>query len=66
MSISREDPGGPASLAPAIRLGIVFDLDGTLIDSRLDIAYAANHALTASGRSPLSVDEISSCVTAWM
>jgi 2-phosphoglycolate phosphatase len=62
MSISREDPGGPASLAPAIRLGIVFDLDGTLIDSRLDIAHAANHALAANGFTELSVDEIASYV----
>lgn len=36
--------------APA---AIVFDLDGTLIDSRGDIVAAANHALTKSGRSPL-------------
>src|SRR5450432_4015095 len=62
MSASEGDPGGPATLGPKILLGVVFDLDGTLIDSRLDIAYAANHALTASGRSPLSVDEISSYV----
>jgi 2-phosphoglycolate phosphatase len=62
MSASEGDPGGPATLGPKILVGIVFDLDGTLIDSRLDIAYAANHALTASGRSALSVDEISSYV----
>jgi len=62
MSASEADPGGPATLGQAIRLGIVFDLDGTLIDSRLDIATAANHALTTSGRAALSVDEISSYV----
>ncbi len=32
---------------------IVFDLDGTLIDSRGDIVAAVNHALMSSGRSPL-------------
>jgi phosphoglycolate phosphatase len=32
---------------------IVFDLDGTLIDSRGDIVAAVNHALTRSGREPL-------------
>ncbi len=59
---SPADPGGRATLGPRIQLGIVFDLDGTLIDSRLDIAYAANHALTESGRSARSVDEISGYV----
>lgn len=43
-------------------LGIVFDLDGTLIDSRLDIANSANHALAAHGFATLSVAEISSYV----
>lgn len=32
---------------------IVFDLDGTLIDSRGDIVAAVNHALMSTGRSPL-------------
>jgi 2-phosphoglycolate phosphatase len=56
------DPGGPARLGLPLRLGIVFDLDGTLIDSRLDIAGAANHALSVCGLSQLSVDELSSFV----
>ncbi len=38
---------------------IVFDLDGTLIDSRHDIADALNVALRASGRNALAVEEIS-------
>jgi 2-phosphoglycolate phosphatase len=59
---SLADPGGPATLGPRIQLGLVFDLDGTLIDSRLDIAHATNHALAESGRPALSVDEISSYV----
>lgn len=62
MSTRGEDPGGPASLGRTIRLGIVFDLDGTLIDSRLDISHAANHALGACGFSQLSVEEIASYV----
>jgi phosphoglycolate phosphatase len=37
---------------------IVFDLDGTLADTRLDIAAACNHALVALGRAPQSVDAI--------
>ena len=31
---------------------VVFDLDGTLVDSRGDIVAAVNHALRAIGRSP--------------
>jgi phosphoglycolate phosphatase len=41
---------------------IVFDLDGTLIDSRGDIAAACNHALEQSGRQRLSVEKISTMV----
>ncbi len=37
---------------------LVFDLDGTLIDSRGDIAAACNHALVRTGRSALSVPDI--------
>jgi phosphoglycolate phosphatase len=62
VSAPNSDPGGPASLGPKIRLGVVFDLDGTLIDSRLDIAHAANHALVAHGFSRLSSDELASFV----
>ena len=41
---------------------ILFDLDGTLIDSRADIAAAANHALERAGRAKLSIEKISSMV----
>lgn len=41
---------------------IVFDLDGTLIDSRHDIARAANHALARYGLPTLPVDVIASYV----
>ncbi|MGO8992213.1 MAG: HAD family hydrolase [Polyangiaceae bacterium] len=34
-------------------LAVLFDLDGTLIDSRGDIAAACNHALTSVDRAPL-------------
>lgn len=34
---------------------LVFDLDGTLVDSREDIACACNAALVAVGRAPLSL-----------
>ncbi|MFO0611293.1 MAG: HAD hydrolase-like protein [Polyangiaceae bacterium] len=37
---------------------IVFDLDGTLIDSRGDIVAAVNHALIASGRDALPASTI--------
>jgi phosphoglycolate phosphatase len=59
---TESDPGGPARLGIAIRLGLVFDLDGTLIDSRQDIAESANHALAAHGFPTLSASEIASYV----
>ncbi len=37
---------------------IVFDLDGTLVDSRQDIADAANATLVAFGAAPLSEESI--------
>jgi phosphoglycolate phosphatase len=40
----------------------VFDLDGTLIDSRADIAQACNHVLDWAGRAPLPIETISSFV----
>jgi phosphoglycolate phosphatase len=39
-------------------LAVVFDLDGTLIESRGDIAAACNHALEACGRSALPIEII--------
>jgi len=41
---------------------LVFDLDGTLIDSRLDIALAVNFALGQLGRAPLPVAQIAQFV----
>src|SRR5690606_787278 len=40
-------------VSPAPMLVLVFDLDGTLIDSRKDIAIALNHALRTTGREAL-------------
>jgi phosphoglycolate phosphatase len=37
---------------------IVFDLDGTLVDSRLDLAGSANRLLEQFGAGPLPVDQI--------
>ena len=41
---------------------IVFDLDGTLIDSRLDLANSANEMLASYGASPRPVDDIAGMV----
>lgn len=41
---------------------IVFDLDGTLIDSRRDLADAANALIVEHGGSPLPVDTIAGMV----
>ena len=37
---------------------VIFDLDGTLIDSREDIAAACNHALVSHGRMPLPMETV--------
>ena len=41
---------------------LIFDLDGTLIDSKLDLALAVNAALAEMGRGPLSHELIFSYV----
>ena len=40
----------------------VFDLDGTLIDSRRDLAESANEMLAVYGAPPLAQDEVVSMV----
>jgi 2-phosphoglycolate phosphatase len=42
--------------------GVIFDLDGTLIDSREDIARAVNHALARHGFAELPLETISGYV----
>ena len=37
---------------------VLFDLDGTLVDSNLDLAPAVNHALAAEGREPVSPEAV--------
>lgn len=37
---------------------ILFDLDGTLVDTAPDLAAAMNHVLAAHGRPPLLVDDV--------
>ena len=39
-------------------LGVLFDLDGTLIDSAPDLAGAANHMRTARGLAPLPLEAL--------
>lgn len=41
---------------------VVFDLDGTLVDSRRDIAAATNHALARAGRPALATEIVASYV----
>src|ERR1700688_919321 len=42
--------------------GLIFDLDGTLIDSAPDLRQALNAMLTEYGRLPLSLDEVKRAV----
>lgn len=51
----------PLSHLPRPR-AIAFDLDGTLIDSRADIAATCNHVLTWAGRPPLPESTIATFV----
>jgi phosphoglycolate phosphatase len=44
------------------RPAVLFDLDGTLIDSRLTIAAACNHALAWAGREPLAPETVAGFV----
>lgn len=41
---------------------VVFDLDGTLIDSRLDLAESTNEMLAAYGAAPLPIDDVAGMV----
>ena len=47
----------PALRAQDVR-GVVFDLDGTLVDSYRPIAASLNHARATSGLAPLPVDTV--------
>jgi phosphoglycolate phosphatase len=41
---------------------LTFDLDGTLVDSRLDLAESANELITAHGGRPIAVDALTGMV----
>jgi len=41
---------------------VIFDLDGTLVDTAPDLMRATNHVLESLGRRPISMDEVRSFV----
>ena len=41
-----------------MKTGILFDLDGTLLDTLADLADSANHVLASFGYSPRTVEEV--------
>lgn len=48
----------PANPVPCPFEALIFDLDGTLVDSAPDICNAANRALGANGRRELTLEEV--------
>jgi phosphoglycolate phosphatase len=69
MEASRETSHGLAEEGQHMKQGpedwplaVVFDLDGTLIDSATDIAHALNAALGLRGLPPFSVDEVKAMI----
>ncbi len=53
--------GDPVNRFSEVR-ALIFDLDGTLIDSKLDLALSVNATLTELGRNPLPHEQIFSYV----
>jgi phosphoglycolate phosphatase len=49
----------PSSLAPPL---VVFDLDGTMIDTAPDLIASLNHVLVGEGLAPIAVDEATAMI----
>jgi phosphoglycolate phosphatase len=60
-ALDPKHPGGPITRFSEVR-ALIFDLDGTLIDSKLDLALSVNATLAELGRPPLPHEQIFSFV----
>jgi len=61
MSITKERRNSANSIASPI-LAVIFDLDGTLLDTIEDIAEASNRVYGSRGLAPFSIDEMKKLV----
>jgi phosphoglycolate phosphatase len=61
-ALRRRSKGATCGGVQGLKFLIAFDLDGTLIDSRQDLAESTNEMLESYGAPPLPIDEVAGFV----